>query len=48
MLEARSEVESALVALVRDLEPRSSLARDVERLVVEVDEAQVFRNPIAD
>ena len=45
MLKARSEIESALVALVRDLEPISSIARDVERLVVEVDEAKVIRNP---
>ena len=48
MLEARSEVETALVALVRDLEPISSIARNVERLVVEVDEAKVIHNPLLD
>ena len=42
MLEARSEVETALLALVRDLEPITSITRDVERLVVEVDEAKVI------
>jgi hypothetical protein len=47
-LEARSEVETALVALVRDLEPISSIARNVERLIVEVDEAKVIRNPLSD
>ena len=48
MLEARSEVETALAALVRDLEPISSIAKDVERPVVEVDEAKVICNPLLD
>ena len=48
MLEARIEVETALVALVRDLEPISSVARNVERLIVDVDEAKVIRNPLSD
>ena len=48
MLEARSEVETALVALVQDVEPLSALVRNVERFVVEVDEAKVIRNPVAD
>ena len=47
MLEARSEVETAEVALVRDLEPISSIARDVERLV-EIAEAKVICNPLLD
>ena len=41
MLEARREVETALVALVRDLELRT-------RAVVDVDEAKVIRNPLSD
>ena len=48
MLEARREVETALVALVQDLEPISSIVRQVERFVVEVDAAKVIRNPVAD
>ena len=42
---ARHEVESALFALVEDLEPISDLSRIVERLLIEVDEAKVIRNP---
>ena len=48
MLEARSEVDTALVALVQDVEPISAIMRNVERLVVEVDEAKVIRNPLSD
>ena len=48
MLEARREVETAVVALVQDLEPIRSIVRQVERFVVEVDEAKVIRNPVAD
>ena len=43
MLGARIEVETALVALVRDLEPIRSMAREVERLMDEVDRAKVLQ-----
>ena len=42
---ARHEVESALLALVKDLEPISAISRSRERLIIEVDEAKVIRNP---
>ena len=42
---ARHEVESALLALVKDLEPISDISRSMERLIIEVDAAKVIRNP---
>ena len=44
MLEARREVETALVALVRDLELRTRATN----AVVDVDEAKVIRKPLSD
>ena len=41
-------METALLALVRDLEPKSSSAISVERLVLALEEAKVIRKPVAD
>ena len=42
---ARHEVENALLALVKELEPRSDISRSMERLIIEVDAATVIRKP---